>query len=54
MTTAQIYSHYHIMPNLQLHTYRVAAVDLAILDHWTGPAIDQDLITIILPQNSPV
>lgn len=48
MTIAQIYSRYRIMPQLQLHMYRVAAVGNVILDNWRGPQVNRDLITQVL------
>ena len=46
MTVSQIYRHYQIMPNLQLHMYQVAAVGLVICDHYKGQTlVDRDLIT---------
>jgi len=44
MTASQIYQAYHIMPNLKLHMYRVAAVGQVILDYWTSPPVDRDTI----------
>lgn len=44
MTIAQIYKQYRLMPNLQLHQYRVAAVAQYICSHFES-AVDERSIT---------
>jgi len=49
MNIQDIYDRYKVMPSLQLHMYRVAAVATHICRHWTWAQIDQkDIITTLL------
>ncbi len=48
MTIQQLYEKYEIMPNLQLHMYRVAAVAKMICDHFQKPINKQEVIITCL------
>jgi putative nucleotidyltransferase with HDIG domain len=41
MNTKQIYEEYMIPQNLQDHMLRVASLAKILLDHWSGPSVDQ-------------
>ncbi|MDE1868939.1 MAG: hypothetical protein KGH60_03175 [Candidatus Micrarchaeota archaeon] len=43
-----IYDRFSVMPNLQEHMFRVAAVGSLICDNWTGPEINSNLIISVL------
>ncbi len=48
MTIHQIYTDFQIMPNLQTHMYRVAAVAQQICENFTEPLDAQNIITACL------
>ena len=41
MTVSDIYTRYPVTPNLARHMLRVGAVTRLILDHWSGPALEE-------------
>ena len=43
-----IYDRFSVMPNLQEHMFRVAAVGALICENWTGPKINSDTIVSVL------
>jgi len=47
-TISDIYKEYKIMPNLQMHMLRVAAVASMICDNFTEPLLKEDIITAAL------
>lgn len=44
MKISEIYEKFNISPNLREHMFRVARLCLYIDDHWTGRALNNDLI----------
>lgn len=48
MTISQVYDHYRIMPNLQLHMYRVGGVAKLITDNLLKPVDGTSVITASL------
>ena len=45
---SEIYAEYKIMPNLQMHMYRVAAVASLIYDNFNEPLNKEEIITACL------
>jgi hypothetical protein len=45
MTIQQVYDHYHLMKNLQIHQYRVAGVAQMICDHFS-PSLERENILL--------
>jgi hypothetical protein len=48
MTISQVYDHYRIMPNLQVHMYRVSGVAKLICDNLIKPVDGTEVVTACL------